>query len=54
VYAENFDGMISYTKNLLEDKELYNEVVKNTLEIGQKYINKKNALNYLTEVINNI
>jgi hypothetical protein len=54
VYAENFDEMISYTKNLLEDKELYNEVVKNTLEIGQKYINKKNALNYLTEVINNI
>jgi hypothetical protein len=54
IYAENYDDMISYTKTLLSDEELYNEVVKNTLEIGQKYINKENALNYLIEVINNI
>jgi hypothetical protein len=54
VYAKDLDEMIIYTKTLLNDKELYNEVVKNTLEIGKKYISKENALNYLIEVINNI
>jgi hypothetical protein len=54
VYAENLDEMIIYTETLLNNKELYDKVVKNTLEIGKKYINKENALNYLTEVINNI
>jgi hypothetical protein len=54
IYAENYDDMISYTEALLSDEDLYNEVVMNTLKIGQKYINKENALNYLTEVINNI
>jgi hypothetical protein len=54
IYAEDYDDMISYTEALLYDEDLYNEVVMNTLKIGQKYINKENALNYLTEVINNI
>lgn len=54
VYAKDLDEMIIYTKTLLNDKELYNEVIKNTLEIGKKYISKENALNYLIEVINNI
>jgi hypothetical protein len=54
IYAEDYDDMISYTEALLSDEDLYNEVVMNTLKIGQKYINKENALNYLTEVINNI
>lgn len=53
-YAENYNDMISYTKILLSNNDLYNEVVKNTLEIGKKYLSKTNALNYLTEVINNI
>jgi hypothetical protein len=54
IYAENYDDMVSSTKLLLNDNILYNEVIKNTLEIGQKYLSKENALNYLVEVINNI
>jgi hypothetical protein len=54
IYAETYDDMISFTKTLLSDKELYDEVVKNTLEIGHKYLNKDYALKYLTEVINNL
>jgi hypothetical protein len=54
VYAENYDEMILYTNTLLSDKELYSEVVKNTLDIGKKYITKENALSYLIEIINNI
>ena len=54
IYAESYDEMISYTETLLSDKKLYDEVVRNTLNIGKKYITKENALNYLTEVINNI
>jgi 1,6-anhydro-N-acetylmuramate kinase len=33
VYAENLDEMLIYTETLLNNKELYDEVVKNTLEI---------------------
>ena len=41
-------------KVILNDKELYDEVVSNTLEIGKKYLSKDNALNHLTNIINNI
>jgi len=54
VYAQDYDEMISYTKTLLNNKELYNEIVFNTLEIGKKYLSKDNALNHLTNIINNI
>jgi hypothetical protein len=54
IYAEDYEDIVSYTEALLSDKDLYDEVVLNTLKIGQKYLNKENALNYLTEVINNI
>ncbi len=54
VYAQDYDEMISYTKTLLNNKELYNEIVFNTLEIGKKYSSKDNALNHLTNIINNI
>jgi len=54
VYADNYDDMVSFTKLLLDENTLYNEVIKNTLEIGIKYLSKENALNYLAEAINNI
>lgn len=54
IYAEDLDQMLMYTDILLKDQELYDEVVKNTLELGKKYLSKENALTHLVNAINNI
>lgn len=54
IYCDSFGEMMTETKKLLEDESYYNEIVNNTKLMADQFIDKKHAVKYLQEVINNI
>lgn len=54
LYVNSFNEMLNKTKEILNNEDLYLELSNNIKEIGKKYINKDNALDYLSKIINNI